>query len=107
MPRTRPFASVERALWNGVGRWPTRRTRSAWPAPHPSKTFETWAPVTLAVDQVNTVVYSIPDQSELYGLLSRLRALGIEVVEARRILDPGSSSERIDIDPDRGDDEPT
>ena len=63
--------------------------------------------VTLAVDQVNTVVYSIPDQSALYGLLSRLRALGIEVVEARRILDPGSSSERIDIDPDRGDDEPT
>ncbi|WP_329000129.1 hypothetical protein OHA18_37565 [Kribbella sp. NBC_00709] len=61
---------------------------------------------TLAVDQVNTVVYSIPDQSALYGLLARLRALGIEVVEVRRILEPGSAAaEWVKIDPDRGDDE--
>ncbi|MEV0288017.1 MULTISPECIES: hypothetical protein [unclassified Kribbella] len=59
---------------------------------------------TLAVDQVSTVVYAIPDQAALYGLLARLRALGIEVVEVRRILDPGSA-ERIDIDPGREDDE--
>ena len=61
---------------------------------------------TIAVDQVNTIVYSIPDQSALYGLLARLRALGIEVVEVRRVLDPASAStERIDIDPaGRGDD---
>ncbi|MFG1622641.1 hypothetical protein [Kribbella sp. NPDC049227] len=61
---------------------------------------------TLAVDQVNTVLYSIPDQSALYGLLARLRALGIEVVEVRRIVDSASAStERIETDPDRGDDE--
>jgi hypothetical protein len=64
--------------------------------------------VTLAVDQVNTVLYSIPDQSALYGLLARLRALGIEVVEVRRILDPTSASaEWIEIDPGRGDDDNT
>jgi len=61
---------------------------------------------TLAVDQASTVVYSIPDQSALYGLLARLRALGIEVVAVRRVLDPASAtSERIDVDPDRGDDD--
>lgn len=64
--------------------------------------------VTLAVDQVNTVVYGIPDQSALYGLLARLRALGIEVVEVRRILDPASrSTESIDIDQGSGDDDNT
>ncbi|MGW1339526.1 hypothetical protein ACWCOV_00625 [Kribbella sp. NPDC002412] len=62
--------------------------------------------VTLAVDQVSTVVYRIPDQAALYGLLARLRALGIEVVEVRRILDPDSTStEWVDIDPGRGDDD--
>jgi hypothetical protein len=65
---------------------------------------------TLAVDQASTVVYSIPDQSALYGLLARLRALGIEVVEVRRILDPASAStEWTEIDPGRddGDDDST
>ena len=62
--------------------------------------------VTLAVDQVNTVVYSIPDQSALYGLLARLRALGIEVVEVRRILEPGAAStEWTDVGPAKGDDD--
>jgi len=62
--------------------------------------------VTLAADQVSTVVYRIPDQAALYGLLARLRALGIEVVEVRRVLDPDSpSTEWIDIDPGRGDDD--
>ncbi|WUJ70164.1 hypothetical protein OG809_34355 [Kribbella soli] len=61
--------------------------------------------VTLAVDQVSTVVYSIPDESALYGLLARLRALGIEVVEVHRILGTvPASTERIDIDPDGEDD---
>jgi len=64
--------------------------------------------VTLTVDQASTVVYSIPDQSALYGLLARLRALGIEVVEVRRILDPSTAeTEQIDIDPGRGDDDST
>ncbi|MEV4262577.1 MULTISPECIES: hypothetical protein [Kribbella] len=61
--------------------------------------------VTLAVDQVSTVVYSIPDESALYGLLARLRALGIEVVEVHRILGAASEPrEWIDIDPEGGDD---
>lgn len=67
----------------------------------PEQDLRDMGAVTLAVDQVNTVVYGIPDQSALYGLLARLRALGIEVVEVRRVLDPGSAStERVDLDPD-------
>ncbi|MFI5694764.1 hypothetical protein ACIA58_23115 [Kribbella sp. NPDC051586] len=61
--------------------------------------------VTVAVDQMSTVIYSIPDESALYGLLARLRALGIEVVEVHRILGaPSPSAELIEIDPDGGDD---
>jgi hypothetical protein len=73
----------------------------------PDQDLQDMGAVTLAVDQVNTVVYGIPDQSALYGLLARLRALGIEVIEVRRVLDPPSSTERIDIDPEREDDETT
>lgn len=43
--------------------------------------------VSLAPDQVNTVLYGIPDQAALYGLLARLRALGLDVVEVRRVAD--------------------
>ncbi|HET6985970.1 MAG TPA: hypothetical protein VFI00_05110 [Kribbella sp.] len=72
----------------------------------PAEDLRDMGAVTLAVDQVNTVLYSIPDQSALYGLLARLRALGIEVVEVRRILDPASAStEWTDIQPGGGDDE--
>ena len=74
----------------------------------PEQDLRDMGAVTLAVDQVNTVVYGIPDQSALYGLLARLRALGIEVVEVRRILDPASrTTEPIDIDQGGGDDENT
>jgi hypothetical protein len=41
--------------------------------------------VTLSTTQVDTVLYGVPDQSALYGLLARLRALGLEVVEVRRV----------------------
>ena len=63
--------------------------------------------VTLAVDQVNTVLYGIPDESALYGLLSRLRALGIEVAEIRRVPDPtpSASTESIAVEPEPGNDE--
>ena len=72
----------------------------------PEQDLRDMGAVTLEIDQVNTVVYGIPDQSALYGLLARLRALGIEVVEVRRVLDPASaSSERVDIDEGSGDDE--
>lgn len=74
----------------------------------PDQDLQDMGAETLAVDQVNTVVYGIPDQSALYGLLARLRALGIEVIEVRRVLDaPSSSTERIDVDPEGGDDETT
>jgi hypothetical protein len=43
--------------------------------------------VTLAPDQVSTVLYGIDDQASLYGLLARLRSLGLEVVEVRRVSD--------------------
>jgi hypothetical protein len=43
--------------------------------------------VTLPPDQVSTVLYGIDDQAALYGLLARLRNLGIEVVEVRRVSD--------------------
>jgi hypothetical protein len=57
----------------------------------------------LAVNQVNTVLYGIPDQSALYGLLSRLRALGIEVVEVHRVPDATSASaEWIAVEPGEG-----
>jgi hypothetical protein len=43
--------------------------------------------VTLAPDQVSTVLYGIDGQAALYGLLARLRSLGLEVVEVRRVSD--------------------
>lgn len=62
--------------------------------------------VTLAVDQVNTILYGIPDESALYGLLSRLRALGIEVVEVRRVPDAATlaSTEGVAVEPGEVDD---
>ena len=58
----------------------------------PEQDLRDMGAVTLSVDQVNTVLYGIPDQSALYGLLARLRALGIEIVEVRRIPDASSAS---------------
>jgi len=65
----------------------------------PEQDLRDMGAVTLSVDQVNTVLYSIPDQSALYGLLARLRALGIEVVEVRRI--PDASTGLTEWTPDR------
>ena len=48
--------------------------------------------VTMAPDRVSTVVYGIADQSALYGLLDRLRALGIDVLEVRRVSAPPTGS---------------
>jgi hypothetical protein len=71
----------------------------------PEQDLSDMGAVLLAVDQVNTVLYGIPDQSALYGLLARLRALGIEVVEVRRIPDSSVSGESIPLGPGEGDDE--
>jgi hypothetical protein len=41
--------------------------------------------VTVAPAHVSTVLYGISDEAALFGLLSRLRSLGIEVVEVHRV----------------------
>ena len=51
----------------------------------PEKDLQDMGAVTLPPEQVNTVLYGISDQAALYGLLARLRALGLEVVEVRRV----------------------
>jgi len=72
----------------------------------PEQDLRDMGAVTLAVDQVTTVLYGIPDQSALYGLLARMRALGIEIVEVRRIPERSSAStEWIAVQPGEGDDE--
>jgi len=72
----------------------------------PEQDLRDMGAVTLAVDQVTTVLYGIPDQSALYGLLARMRALGIEIVEVRRIPEPSSTSTAwIDVQPGEEDDE--
>jgi len=71
----------------------------------PEQDLSDMGAVVLAVDQVNTVLYGIPDQSALYGLLARLRALGIEVVEVRRIPDSSAAGESIPLGPGEDDDE--
>ena len=44
--------------------------------------------LALVQGQVNTVLYGITDQAALYGLLARMRALGLDVVEVRRVAAP-------------------
>jgi hypothetical protein len=44
--------------------------------------------ITVAPDQVNTILYGITDQAALHGLLARLEALGVEVIEVRRVSVP-------------------
>jgi hypothetical protein len=42
-----------------------------------------------AVEPVETVLHCpVQDQAELYGLLDRIQALGLELVEVRRLPDP-------------------
>jgi hypothetical protein len=52
--------------------------------------------ITLAPTQVNTVLYGLTDEAALYGLLDRLRTLGLEVVEVRRVPGPVETS----VDPE-------
>lgn len=44
--------------------------------------------LTAAPDQVSTVLYGIADEAALYDLLARVRALGLEVIEVRRVSTP-------------------
>ena len=58
----------------------------------PEEDLEDMGAVASAPDQVSTVLYGISDQSALYGLLARLRALGIEVSVVRRGSEPAPAS---------------
>lgn len=58
----------------------------------PEEDLRDMGAVASAPEQVNTVLYGISDQAALYGLLARLRALGIEVLEVRRVPEPASGS---------------
>jgi hypothetical protein len=62
----------------------------------PEADLEDMGAVSLAPDHVNTVLYGVPDQAALYGLLARLKALGIEVVEVRRLPDLPTTSDAED-----------
>ena len=53
----------------------------------PEEDLQDMGAVRFAPDQVNTVLYGVSDEAALYGLLARLRALGIDVVEVRRVAD--------------------
>ena len=59
----------------------------------PEEDLEDMGAVASVPDQVSTVLYGIADQSALYGLLARLRALGIEVIEVRRVSEPVAGSD--------------
>jgi hypothetical protein len=54
----------------------------------PEEDLRDMGAVTIAPEQVNTVLYGVSDQAALYGLLDRLRALGVAVVEVRRVPSP-------------------
>jgi len=47
------------------------------------------------VEPVETVIHGpVQDQAALYGLLDRIQALGLELVEVRRLPDPPAEEER-------------
>lgn len=64
----------------------------------PEEDLQDMGAVRVAPEQVNTVLYGVSDQAALYGLLDRLRALGVVVIEVRRV--PATSVEAEDGDED-------
>lgn len=64
----------------------------------PEKDLQDMGAVTVGPEQVNTVLYGVSDQAALYGLLERLRALGLEVVEVRRVPDLPQGPDEPDIE---------
>ena len=53
----------------------------------PEEDLKDMGAIRYAHDQVHTVLYGVSDQVALYGLLERLRSLGLDVVEVRRVSD--------------------
>lgn len=66
----------------------------------PDEDLRDMGAVPVAPTQVNTVLYGVSDQAALYGLLDRLRALGIVVLEVRRVPGPTDEPEDTDERPD-------
>ncbi len=52
--------------------------------------------VMLTAEQVRTVIYGVADEPALHGLLARIRSLGLEIVEVRRLPDLSSLGEPPD-----------
>jgi hypothetical protein len=47
-----------------------------------------------SVEPVGTVVHGqLPDQAALQGLLVRLEALGVQVIEVRKLREPGAAAD--------------
>lgn len=69
----------------------------------PEEDLQDMGAVPVEPAQVNTVLYGVSDQAALYGLLDRLRALGIVVLEVRRVpsvaREPDEGDETLDEEP--------
>jgi hypothetical protein len=50
----------------------------------PAEDLEDLGVVALSPEPVQTVLYGVRDEAALFGLLERVRALGLEVLEVRR-----------------------
>jgi len=57
--------------------------------------------VAASPNEVTTILFGIPDQAALHGLLARLGSLGVEVVEVRRVREP-DPGKPIPADPREG-----
>jgi hypothetical protein len=67
---------------------PTYEVRVAGPVP--PGVLEQLDDVAVAAEELRTVVSGeFEDQAALYGFLHRLRDLGLDVVEVRRVVTPG------------------
>lgn len=70
----------------------------------PEEDLQDMGAVPVEPAEVNTVLYGVSDQAALYGLLDRLRALGIVVLEVRRVPsvagEPDDVNETLDEEPD-------
>ena len=52
----------------------------------PGELLEELSDMTISVEPPETVLYGeLPDQSALFGLLSRMHGLGLKLIEVRRL----------------------
>ncbi|EWT01617.1 hypothetical protein N865_15115 [Intrasporangium oryzae NRRL B-24470] len=64
----------------------------------PAEDLDDMRAVRIESDPVDTVLYGVADQAALFGLLTRLRGLGIDVVEVRRVGEVGEIAEMDDVE---------